>query len=133
MTYSLLSALLIALKGFLASFDTAMGMEQTYASGSRSGAVAFGMKRMSKGGSKNQRSGRLNSQKASAGSRSDEDPNLALDDSKYSAQIFHSEEARGSSRGSVRSGISQHPMIKYEMQYSVKYEEKDNQNARQDS
>ncbi|KAK5165157.1 uncharacterized protein LTR77_009255 [Saxophila tyrrhenica] len=136
--YSLLSALLIALKSFLASFETnhGWGEHETFkaTSAGQSGnardasALSYGMKPLSK-------SGKKGSVLRSWGSRND-DSGEKLDRNRagktgYKANV----EARGKeerddgSVGSGRSGISQHPIIRYEQRFEVTSESKSGQEA----
>jgi hypothetical protein len=112
MTYSLLSTLVLALKNFLANFDTSFGIDRTYAGGSRSGGNGYGLKRLT-------RSGKNNSQKH----RYEVDLLEGPQDSKYTARIFHSD-SHQERPPSARSGNSQKPIIRREVQYSVASEER---------
>lgn len=119
LAYSLIAALLIALKGFLQSFDIRFGNDQTYAQHSRSGGDRYNLKQLSNKGSRfgvrtrdkvSQRDKRQQSQ-------SDYDNTATA----YSTKVFHGSNERD---GSVRSGNSQHPIIRYDVEYTVTTENK---------
>ena len=127
MCYSLLSALMIALKGFLQSFDVAMGVDRTYAqnSATRDGG-SYGLKKLSEKPSKNGRTWERMAQTDAVNKESSSWP----EKTEYSANIFHPSEGRD---GSIRSGISQHPMIRREVQYSITHTEVEHRTDTSDS
>ena len=124
LSYSLISALLIALKGFLQSFDIKFGNDQTYAQNSRSGGEKYGMKRLSIRGFPT-------SAKASQKERQTDtvQSDYQVESTAYSTKIFHGADREGS----VSSGISQHPMIRYEKRFEVTHEDKDHSREPSDS
>lgn len=124
LSYALFSALAIALKSFFQSFDMDFGIGRTYAEGTRpsDNGSGFRLRNLTKGkgGSKSMKTWEHKSQ---VGVSEDETINRP-DGPKYTAQIFHAGEHR---EGSVRSGISQHPIIRCDVQYSVSHEDRDSE------
>lgn len=118
-----MSALLIALKGFLQSFNMGMGSDMTFAMNSATrggGKGTYGLKEVSKSSRSRSRVRDYTSQ----GGTVDEEVNHAGKKTQYQANIFHTSPSNGDN-GSVRSTGSQRPMIKYDVQYSVSYEDKE--------
>ena len=116
MSYSMIAALLVALKGFLQSFDTGSGNTKTYGADSRSDGRTpeqYGLKRLSQKGQSRRTWNRSGTHKEVLG------PDRVANNTEYSTQIYHSSEGR---EGSINS---QHPIIKYEVQYSVTHEDPD--------
>jgi len=124
MAYSLIAALLIALKGFLQSFDINFGNDQTYAHnsasrGGNSGGDRFNLKKLS--GKKGSRFGRsVTSQKENAGGSASQSDDYGQEPAQYSTKVYHPSNER---EGSVASGISQHPIIRYQVEYDVRHED----------
>lgn len=119
LTYSLLSAMAVALRPFLRDFHTGMGMGMSHVTdGSRYGrgsnAHAYpGLKLddLSKSRDKDSRLAQGDS------NRRDEDERYRPDDIHYSAAIYHAD--RKPSHGSLHS---QQPMIRHEVEYNVVYD-----------
>lgn len=118
MAYTMIAALLIALKGFLQSFDTGSGNTKTYGADSRSGgrsAEQYGLKRLSQKGASSSR----RTWNRSASHKEIATPDRVANNTEYSTQIYHNSDGR---EGSINS---QHPIIKYEVQYSVTHEDQE--------
>lgn len=125
LAYALIAALLIALKGFLQTFDMRMGNDQTYAHASRSGGNRYNLKQLS--GTKGSKFKMSNRDKNNTQQSQGEYHNEAT---AYSTRVYHGGNDR---EGSVNSGISQHPIIRYEVQYQVTHEDKDLSRGTSDS
>lgn len=112
MTYSLLTVLVLGLKGFLQSFDVSMGLQPAYATGSKGMPdTTYSMERLpAKAWERCQNK-----------SGAEQGFNYRPDGQKYSVNILHPG-ANERDNTSIRGGISQHPMIRREMQYSVTYD-----------
>ena len=124
LAYSLISALLIALKGFLQSFDMKFGNDQTYIQNSRSGGNRYNLKPLSKsnGGSKfaSRTWEKVSPKEQSQLSRSDDYGNGAT---AYSTKVYHGGNSSDEREGSVESGISQHPIIRYQVDIRQDFED----------
>ena len=112
LTYSLIAALLIALKGFLQSFDMNFGNDQTYAHNSRSGGNKYNLKTLSGKGS---RFGGVRTKMGQSGSQNE----YHSEATAYSTAPYPGRKVSG------ESGISQHPIIRYQVDYEVRHEDKD--------
>jgi len=110
MTYALLTGLVLALKGFLQSFDTGMAFQATYAGSSSGAKGVYGLGDLSKASHISRKGDRSLNEKLQ------HRPSGGL---AYSAQISHPSDGQ---EASIRSGHSQHPIIKREVQYTVEYE-----------
>ena len=120
LTWSLLSAMVVALRPFLRDFHTGFGMDlatrhdSTYGHGSN--------KFSPKGYRLKELSGRHNTESRSANRDRSREPQskgeqFRADDIQYSAAIYHG--ARKPSEGSMRS---HEPIIRREVEYTVTYE-----------
>ncbi|GIZ45739.1 hypothetical protein CKM354_000889300 [Cercospora kikuchii] len=120
LTYSLFSAMAIALRPFLKDFHTGMGMDlghaADYGSGSRKiTKESFKMQNMSPEGTRDQKGG--NTEDIIAASSPAESTVFTPEDQNYVAEIYHAN--RKASNGSMRS---EDPIIRKQVDYDVTYE-----------
>lgn len=119
LAYSLIAALLIALKGFLQSFDMNMGNDQTYVHNSRSGGNKYNLKQLSGKGSKF--GGRTWDKVSSKDKQAQSQTDYHTEATAYSTHPYQTH----GRKMSAESGISQHPIIRYQVDYEVRHENKD--------
>lgn len=116
--YTLIAALLIALKGFLQSFDMNFGNDQTHVHNSRS-SNRYGLKPLSGKGSKF--GGRTWDKMSSKDRQAQSQNDCRTEATAYSTNAYPSH----GRKPSVESGTSQHPIIRYQVDYEVRHEDKD--------
>lgn len=114
--YALLSAILIALKAFLQTFDTSMGTDRTFAQESK--LHSGGSHGLSKLSQKESKVGRK-PERRSHNDKFAMDSKYRPEQTQYSTDISHPSDRQG---GSIRSNSSQRPIIRYDVEYSVTHE-----------
>lgn len=95
-----------------------MGNDQTYAHNSRSGGKGYNLKQLSGKGS------RFGARTWDKMSSSRDKQASSQNDYRAEATAYSTQPAHGR-KVSVESGISQHPIIRYQVDYEVRHEDKD--------
>lgn len=102
------------------------GNDQTYAHASRSGGNKYALKPLSGRSSKFGGSNR-------AWEKMSRDKQMASQGVYHTEATAYATKGGNEREGSIRSGISQHPIIRYQVDYEVRHERKDGESGTSES